>query len=246
MIHSNEIPTHLKSTTFVGADLRARSGNVTLVDILACSVVNQFEAWSTFTIETSTNVDTKVRTSAIVNFAFVTSTFVNGLVFGVRTILNLITNLRQCNAHPTATIKLSFAVACTLWSRWAWRKRKKNENLWNEKRSKHKNCFWLAYGILSHHFHLYIQLCLNSGNDRRCMTYQRIEIDPLDMWRFDNSASLRHRLRDNLLCHHISSSCGYMWFHLCTCIPLERKSLAFCDDCCLSLCSSRKDKKISF
>lgn len=38
-----------------------------------------------------------------------------------------------------------------------------------------------AYGSLTHHFHPYIQLCLNSGNDQRCMIYQHIGIDPLDM-----------------------------------------------------------------
>lgn len=44
----------------------------------------------------------------------------------------------------------------------------------------HENDF-NAYGNSTRHFHPDIQTFLNSGNDQRCRTYQRIDIDLLDM-----------------------------------------------------------------
>lgn len=95
-----------------------------------------------------------------------------------------------------------------------------------------------AYGSLTRHFHPYIQIFLNSGNDQRCMIYPRTEIDPHDMWCSDSWASFRHHLQDNPVRRRISNYDGCKWFRPYIGIPLEHMSMAFCDGCYLSLCNS--------
>lgn len=113
----NRLP-HLKSTALVCAQLRARTGDVTFIDVLAGLVVDQLIARTAITIESGLCVDAQLRTSAVVQFTLVTSTLVHRLVLGVGTILNLIAHFRQRNAHSAAAIELRFAVACSLRCSW--------------------------------------------------------------------------------------------------------------------------------
>lgn len=110
----HNINSYLERSPLVCAYLRARARNVTFVDVLACSVVDELEAGAAITIESGPSVDTQLRAASIVQFAFITSTLVDRLVLGVGAVLDLVAYLRQSNAHPSAAIKLRFAVACSL------------------------------------------------------------------------------------------------------------------------------------
>lgn len=78
----------------------------------------------------------------------------------------------------------------------------------------------LTYGNSVHHFHLYIQLCLNSGNDRECMSYQHTDIDRHDMWHFGIMVASHHHLAGNLVRHRKSTTDECMLFHPYTDTPL--------------------------
>lgn len=111
---STSFNSYLKRSPLVCAYLGARSRNVTFVDVFACSVVDELEAGAAITIESGPSVDTQLRAASVVQFAFVTSALVDRLVLGVGAVLDLVAYLRQSDAHPSAAIKLRFAVACSL------------------------------------------------------------------------------------------------------------------------------------
>lgn len=114
--------THLKCSTFICAQLRARTGYVAFIDVLTCLIVDEFEAGLAITIETSVHVNTFLRTSAIIQSAFVTPALIHRLVFGIGTVLNGVAYFRDVDAHSTATIEFRFAVACSLRCSWSGRK----------------------------------------------------------------------------------------------------------------------------
>lgn len=107
--------TNLECSTFVCARLRTRSGNVTLVNVFACLVAHKLIAGFAVTVKARLCVDTLLRTSAVVQFTFVTTAFIDRLVFRIGAILNGIAYFCQGNAHSTATIEFRFAVACSFW-----------------------------------------------------------------------------------------------------------------------------------
>jgi hypothetical protein len=114
--HSNptgkSLSTHLKCSTFVCAQLRARARNVTFIDVLAGPIVHELEARIAITIESGLRVDTFLRASAVVQFTLVTSALIQRLVFGIGAVLHGVAYFRQRNAHSAATIEFRFAVAC--------------------------------------------------------------------------------------------------------------------------------------
>lgn len=125
--------SHLEASPLVGTHLWTRPSNLALVNVITRPIVTaQLIALSALTIKTRLSVNAHMLATAVIQFAFVTSTFIDRFILGIGAVLCLIAHFRQWNAHATAAIKFGLAVTCSLGNGYMGEKAKiQFENHWH-------------------------------------------------------------------------------------------------------------------